>query len=201
MRQWLQERVKNVHQHVSAYDVLRRGGVEVKQSGDNEEEQFSCPFHGSDRKPSARVYPESGHAHSHAWCFVCQEKHWDVIGLWRKFNGGEDKSFSRILTEIEQTYGLTPPPMPRQATSYQEVKATSMELFDAFCESCERRLRGTRGSYYKLQDPVGYLSAGQVLDKLRYRVDRKLTPPEKGKEILRQLLDRIAAKVSQCPDE
>lgn len=201
LRQWLQERVKNVHQHVSAYDVLRKGGVELKQSGDNEEEQFSCPFHGVDRKPSARVYPTSGHAHSHAWCFVCQEKHWDAIGLWRKFHGGEDKSFSRVLTEMEQAYGLTPPPMPRQAAHRQEAKATSMESFDALYESCERRLRGTRGSYHKLGDPVGYLSAGQVLDKLRYRVDKKLTPPEKGKEILRQLLDRIAAKVSQCPDE
>lgn len=199
LRQWTKQRIDNIHEHVTAHDVLRKGGVEFKQGGSDEEEQFSCPFHGVDRKPSARVYPSSSRNHSHAWCFVCQER-WDAIGLWRKFYGGEDKSFSRVLTEIEHAYGITPPPMPKEASIKHEVKNVALESFDALYESCEHRLKGARETYHKLSDMVGYLSAGQVLDKLRYRVDKRQTTPERGKEILRQLLDRIGAKESQCPE-
>lgn len=198
--QWTKQRIANIHEHVTAHDVLRKGGVEFKQGGSDEEEQFSCPFHGVDRKPSARVYPSSSRSHSHAWCFVCQEKNWDAIGLWRKFNGGEDKSFSRVLTEIEHAYGLTPPPMPKEASVRREVRNVALESFDTLYESCENCLRGARDAYHKLGDMVGYLSAGQVLDKLRYRVDQRLMTPERGKETLRQLLSRIAAKERQCPE-
>jgi hypothetical protein len=198
--QWTQQRIENIHRHVTAHDVLRKGGVEFKQGGSDEEEQFSCPFHGVDHKPSARVYPADNRRQSHAWCFVCQEKSWDAIGLWKKFNGGEDKSFSRVLTEIEHAYGITPPPMPKEASIKHEVRNVALESFDSLYESCEHRLRGARENYRSLLDMVGYLSAGQVLDKLRHRVDKQQTTPERGKEILRQLLDRIVAKVRQCPE-
>ena len=38
------------------------------------EQQISCPFHGSDSKPSARFYPES----NSMYCFTCK-KSWDVV--------------------------------------------------------------------------------------------------------------------------
>ncbi len=107
---WIAQRVEAIKEHVSAHDVLRRGGVNLGK-GDNEEEQFSCPFHGQDRRPSARVYPADANNPSHAWCFVCQER-WDAITLWRKFNGGEDRHFTQILSEIERAYGLETPELP-----------------------------------------------------------------------------------------
>src|SRR5574343_824433 len=84
-RAWIQERVAAIRATVSAYDVLRKFGVKLHHAGENRIEQFSCPFHGKDTKPSARIYPAGPTGPSHAWCFVCQER-WDAITLWRKFN-------------------------------------------------------------------------------------------------------------------
>ena len=41
-----------------------------------DETQFQCPFHGKDRKPSARFYRST----QSAWCWTCQ-KRWDLIGF------------------------------------------------------------------------------------------------------------------------
>lgn len=40
------------------------------------EAQFQCPFHGKDKKPSARFYKNT----KSAWCWTCQ-KRWDLIGF------------------------------------------------------------------------------------------------------------------------
>jgi hypothetical protein len=193
--EWIRQRVENVHQHVTAHDVLRQGGVELDQATSDDEEQFRCPFHGIDHKPSARVYPEDHRSKSHAWCFVCQEP-WDAISLWKKFHGfaDEEHSFTRTLTGIEQEYGLTAPPMPTGVSSEPSEGDRALEQFDDAYEGCEGYLRRARPAYRQLDDMVGYLSAGQALDKLRYQVDKRLMTPKRGQEILRQLLDRITAK-------
>lgn len=194
-RSWLEDRVNTLHGRVSAHDVLRHGGVDLKGDG---EEQFSCPFHGADNKPSARVYPESARSRSHAWCFVCQER-WDAIELWKKFNGGEDKTFSRLVKEMEQAFGITTPEMPAEASSHSGHSDAHLESFTGLYEAAERRLRGARTAYEYLGDLKGYLSAGQVLDRVLYRVDNRHMTPEQGEEILRTLLARIAEKVRSCP--
>lgn len=193
--EWVHQRIEAIHQKVSAHDVLRYGGVSLQSDG---EEQFSCPFHGVDTKPSARVYPEDARSRSHVWCFVCQER-WDVVALWKKFNPGEEKTFSRVLREIEQAFGLTTPEMPSGAVSVKEQVDTALVSFDALYKAAESRLVGAKGAYRYLDDLTGYLSAGQVLDKLRYRVSSRQMAPQRGEEILRELLVRIAKKVQSCP--
>lgn len=54
------------------------------------EQQISCPFHGSDSKPSARYYPES----NSMYCFTCK-KSWDVISYVM------DKKASSYRSSIE----------------------------------------------------------------------------------------------------
>ncbi len=193
-REWLSERVATIHSRVTVHDVLRHGGVELQGDG---EEQFSCPFHGVDTKPSARVYPENAQSRSHAWCFVCQER-WDAITLWKKFHG-DDKGFSRVIWEMERAFGITTPEMPTEAKRVQKRVDTRMESFNSLYEASERRLRGAREAYQHLGDLKGYLSAGQVLDRLRYRVNNQKMSSEQGEKILRELLDRIAEKVRSCP--
>lgn len=193
--EWLQRRVETINQKVTAHDVLRRGGVVLQSEG---EEQFSCPFHGADNKPSARVYPENARGRSHAWCFVCQER-WDVISLWKKFNPAEGKTFSRVLREIEQAFGIVTPEMPSEASLGGLAPDTSLEAFDVLYRAAESRLLGAREAYQHLDDMVGYLSAGQVLDKVRHHVESRRMKPARGEEILRQLLERIALKVRSCP--
>ena len=194
-QEWYQTRVENIHQRVSAHDVLSRNGVTLSGGG-LREEQFSCPFHGTDRRPSARIYPESPRSPSHAWCFVCQER-WDAITLWKKFNG-EEKNFSRILTEIEQAFGLETPDMPREALGGRPDH--NLTAFDALYEVCENRLKRARSAYYQLGDMPGFLSASSILDKIYYRVSQGKVAPEQGLASLRRLLDKIGEKIRLCPD-
>jgi len=201
-RAWVRTRIEQIHRIVSAHDVLqRRGGIDFKSTS-GREEQFSCPFHGKDTKPSARIYPESARSPSHAWCFVCQER-WDAIALWRKFNGdGDDVPFTRTLTQMEQAYGITKPAMPQELWGAGEESAVSPDLlaFDSLYDVCENRLKFARPIYYKLGDMTGYLAASCILDKMRHRVDKRQVSPEKGSEVLRQLLGKIGGKVQACPD-
>jgi len=201
-REWMRLRVEQLHRNVSAFMVLQRRGITLISTS-NREEQFSCPFHGVDRKPSARIYPESARSPSHAWCFVCQER-WDAISLWRKFNGDTSEvPFSRTLAEMEQAFGLPKLEMPKELWG-KSVKFDDSERllqeFDDLYDACENRLRLAQRAYKQLDDMTGYLSASSVLDKIRHRVDQLKTDPEKGQVVLRQLLEKIAEKVQACPD-
>ena len=154
---WVQERIAAIHARVSTYDILRRFGVVLQHSGETRIEQFSCPFHGKDTKPSARVYPASATSPTHAWCYVCQER-WDVITLWRKFND-PTVPFTRSLAEIERDYGLKTPEMPnlgdlREAIRNEEAEAVLDHLHT-------RVAKGTiptasaRATIQKILDKIG----------------------------------------------
>lgn len=195
---WVKARVRAIHEKVSTYDVLRRGGVELRH--DDTEEQFSCPFHGSDSKPSARVYPESNTGPSHAWCYVCQER-WDAISLWRKFNGmGEDAKFSQVLASLERAFGLQVPKLSEDAILDDDPFDETLDDFEDLYDVCESRLREARPAYRYFDDMQGYLSAGSILDKIRHRVDSRLLPPERAIEVLQRLLDKIGDKERACPE-
>jgi hypothetical protein len=200
-KQWIQGRVAAIHQRVSAYEVLVRHGVKLRTGGDREE-QFSCPFHGQDRKPSARVYPAGARSPSHAWCFVCQER-WDSIAIWSKFNGGEDKPFSRVLMEMEQVYGLETPKPPKDLTFANPEANKDLDDFDALYDACQNRLKYDGPAYraYKaIDDMNGFLVGGSVLDKVKSQVDDCKLSPASAMKILRQLLDRIGEKTRACPE-
>lgn len=196
--EWLKQRVDAIHDKVTAHDVLRNGGVEL--SSNDGVEQFRCPFHGHDNKPSARVYPEDARTRSHAWCFVCQER-WDILALWRKFNAADEMPFSSVVASIEREYGLTPPEMPKEATIRAPKSNHALEAFEKLYTACENRLRSSRDSYQRLGDMRGFLSAGAVLDKLYHKVGDGAMTPGQGEEVLRKLLDRIGAKVRSVPPE
>jgi len=199
-REWVRQRIENIHEQITVYDVLRHVGADLRQTGSDDEEQFSCPFHGADRKPSARVYPEEGQSKSHAWCYVCQER-WDAISVWQKaYSGDGEGGFTRSLLGIEQAFGLTVPEMPSEAVYRAEVVDEDLEEFEALHGVCEVRLKGARKAYRQLDDLVGYLLASQVLDKLRYRVTKSQTTPRRAVLVLRQLMDKIGEKIRQCPD-
>jgi len=198
-REWIRQRIENIHDQLNVYDVLRKVGVDLRQSGADEEEQFSCPFHGADNKPSARVYPSEGQNKSHAWCYVCQER-WDAISVWQKAYGGGEGSFTRALLEIEQAFGIEAPVMPTEAVYRAEVVDEDLEEFESLYDTCEALLKGARRAYHSLGDMVGFLSASQVLDKIRFRVNKKQTPPKRAVAVLRQLMSKIREKECQCPD-
>lgn len=190
-KRWVKARIEAIHERVTAHDVLRRHGVPLKY-GDDHEEQFSCPFHGTDTKPSARVYPSSLRGPSHAWCFVCQER-WDVMALWKKFNGFEGR-FTLLLARIEQEYGITPPEAP-PTDDYEDTDDPEVAELISLFEICERRLKLAKPAF----EMQGFLTVGSVLDRLYDSVENHGITFTQAKEQLQKVLDKIGEKVRSCP--
>lgn len=197
--EWYKQRVETIHRTVSAYDVLRHIGVDLKQSADDREEQFSCPFHGADNKPSARVYPDDANSRSHVWCYVCQEPHWDAIGLWKKHN---NVSFGAALSGLERTFGIETPELPKELkVDAKEFEDPRLALFKKMFLACDNRLLSLKSTYKKLGDRVGFLSASSVLDRVKHRVDHQVWKPAKGIATLEALLQRIQERVDSCLED
>ena len=183
---WRQARVAAIHAKVTAFDVLRHFGFELKQRGENREEQVSCPFHGKDTKPSARVYPASSTKHSSVWCFVCQEQ-WDAIALWRKF---KNVSFSQALSEIEHFYGIRSFDAPSAPSQQAERQAEEIAELERMFDIAEARLRGAKDNF----DMVGFFTVGAVLDRLRHDFEERKTPNKVVQVTLTKVLDKIGTR-------
>lgn len=197
-REWFRQRAAAIHSRVSAYDVLAAHGIRLSQASDDREEQFSCPFHGEDRKPSARIYPARESNPSHVWCFVCQESGWDAIGLWRKFN---NLTFGQALARLEREFGLSTPEAPQGLVDDTPKVDAARARFEKVYVACEARLIAAKSAYRKQGDMRGYLNAGSILDRTRYRVDNEVWPPAQGVKMLQVLLERIHDKATACPDD
>lgn len=93
-----------IRAEIPIVQVLHDYGYHVDPEGEDREQQFSCDLHGSgrDRKPSARVYPESSSFH----CFGCGRSR-DAITLVRE---KENVEFWQAVRMLEQRYGLAPLP-------------------------------------------------------------------------------------------
>jgi hypothetical protein len=185
-RQWVSVRVSQIHRQVGVEDVLARNGVHLKYGG-HKAEQFSCPFHGEDNKPSTRYYPSEGGKPAGVWCFVCQER-WDSISLFKKFEQLEG-SFTRILASMERAFGLQTPEMPREAIRFDDegpIHAEVEQLFDI----CERRLRGAREGFTF----EGYLKIGSVLDRLHYQLLHGGRTNAEARGVLKQVLAKVGEK-------
>ena len=193
---WMRQRSQAVKDSISAHDVLRYHGISLRYSGSGHEEQIQCPFHGKDNKPSARVYPDDARSKSHVFCYTCGNgKNWDVFALWRKFKGDEEMKFSQAVYGLENAFGIIPPDPPKAVASDEEEDEgpteQEREVFDLF-DQAERRLRDSRGSFER----EGYLRLGQLLDKVRYRMDNRQVTPEQAEAILRQIFNKISEKKS-----
>jgi len=189
---WIQVRAENIRMGVTAYDVLRRNGIQLRFSTDREE-QFACPFHGVDRHPSARIYPETVKGASHVWCFVCQE-HWDCIGLWKKFSGAE--KFTRVLAEMERAFNIAPPdrpPSPADMAEHEDPEAIEVEQLMAFCEVQLARTK----RYFEMK---AHLTLGSVLDRVRYQFERGQIQSSKVKDVLTQIMLKMRDREKACPD-
>ncbi len=190
---WYDLRKKAIHERVGVHDILRRQGIKFRHTGDREE-QFSCPFHGKDEKPSARAFPTDPRSPSHVWCYVCRER-WDVIALWKKYYG-EDKKFHAVLSEIEKQYGIVTPPIPEGAFKSQPSGNEQQKLdFERIYQACEDRLIAEREAYVGMGDMNGYLVAGSILDKAYFQIAEGQLSYVAGVELMRKLMKRIGERV------
>lgn len=187
LKAWFELRKNAIHERVSSHDVLRDNGVKLVYAGEREE-QFSCPFHGKDSKPSARVFPSTPQSPSHAWCYVCRER-WDVITLWQKYHGTE--GFHKTLSAIERHYNIPTPPVPDGPLEYTSDN-TSKDRFKELYEVCESRLRSERSAY----DLKSYLLMGSFLDKALSQVNSGKLSYGEGIELMTKLRAAIIQKVA-----
>jgi len=108
-------RADRIREQVAITDVLASYGYMVNPSGGEREQQFSCDLHGdgTDSKPSARVYPETG-----SWyCFACATSR-DAIQTVREKEGLD---FRAACERLEQRYHL--PPLPWEGPEEEEVRS------------------------------------------------------------------------------
>lgn len=93
-----------IKNEVSIYDLFDRSSPPVRYETDKQQCQISCPFHGYDNSPSARVYPES----NSLYCWACA-KSWDVIDYWAEANQWEKDGHldrGRAIRDLIAIYGL-----------------------------------------------------------------------------------------------
>jgi hypothetical protein len=187
---WVDQRVEVLLEMVSAHDVLRHFGVELKYSGDTHEEQICCPFHG-DSNPSARLHPQEGSSRSGLYCFVCR-KRWDIFALWREFNSDSEMKFTAILRGLEKAFGITTPEAPDMSREPIQRGPTEEELVVLrLLDACENRLRNNK-SAFTLE---GFLKVGKVLDQLHYQVNSRLISLDEAEGRCRQVLAKISEKI------
>jgi len=70
-----------VNERVSIFDLFDEYGVKY-YSREISGPKMSCPFHGADTDPSAKVYPET----NSLYCWTCSSS-WDAISFYAQANG------------------------------------------------------------------------------------------------------------------
>lgn len=126
MKEWLDK----IHRVVSAATILSMHGVELRYGGDKAE-QIGCPFHGEDRRASAKYYPPGEHVDK-VHCFKCAES-WDCIDLWGRFRGEDNRT---ALKTISKQYGI---PIPHLEDG--EIQYTKVSELDKVLMMMENELR------------------------------------------------------------
>jgi hypothetical protein len=177
LREWYDLRKERLLGVLRVSDILIGHGVNLRGGG-FKREQLACPFHGIDRKPSARYYPEGVESRAGLWCWVCRER-WDALSLWGKFHNFEG-SFGQLLKSIEIAYGIETPEYPKELREVREDP--SIKEIARLVEVLEHRLKNAR-------DELG------MVDYLRFSValDR-IVVGGLGVECLRDLLNEVGEK-------
>jgi hypothetical protein len=185
LKEWIRKRVETIHHHLDAASVLEANGVRLRYGG-AQPEQISCPFHGVDRKPSARYHPASGNSVAGVWCFVCNER-WDAIALWGKFAQYEGP-FSGLLRRIEAELHLDTPDVP-SGLSETVVRPPDTRLREQL-EAVDSRLRSSK----KELDLSTYLTLGSALDYLWTLEKQGLMDFDKAQPLVQKVLAKIRCR-------
>lgn len=86
------DEINEIKSRVPILDLISLFEINVRSSFGNER-QCSCPFHGEDKHPSARIYVKT----NSMYCFTCK-KSYDVIDIIREF---KKLSFDEVIEFIK----------------------------------------------------------------------------------------------------
>lgn len=87
------DNVSYIKSKISIVDILSFYSIKVNRTG-----FISCPFHGEDKNPSAKVYSKQEKIH----CFVCN-KSWDVIAFVKQM---ENCDFQKAINFLDNAFRL-----------------------------------------------------------------------------------------------
>lgn len=98
--------LEKINAEVSIYDLFDSSDPPVSYLTKNKPCQISCPFHGKDTHPSARVYPDSNSFR----CFYCS-KSWTPVTFWAEsnkyFTDSGKLDISRAISDLEVRYNIS----------------------------------------------------------------------------------------------
>lgn len=90
-------------EEVSIYDLFDLTGQKYETA--EKPCQISCPFHGEDTHPSARVFPENNDMR----CYYCS-KSWNSVTYWAQINGWYTKNdkldIGRSIDDLCDRFGI-----------------------------------------------------------------------------------------------
>jgi DNA primase len=166
-----------VKERVSLREILVAQG---KITGSGSEEQFSCLFHGVDRKKSSRYYRET----DTAYCWVCKEK-WDVISFCQKL---EQMTFHQALNYLIKTYKIDISRLP-DAAEAEILKIQKREIV---------KIDERRFSTEKLYEAINAVRDEVAFDTYTkfvytYMMLKYAIPDEKFKEMFEKFKEKMLA--------
>ena len=98
--------MERINEEVSIYDLFDLANPPVRYVTQAKSCQVSCPFHGEDKKPSARVYPDTNSLR----CFFCS-KSWNPATFWAQANQWYTESgkldIGRSLEDLATRYDIS----------------------------------------------------------------------------------------------
>jgi len=98
--------IERINEEVSIYDLFDIADPPVKYLTKVKPSQISCPFHGQDNRPSARVYPDTNSFR----CFFCS-KSWNPVSFWAEdnqwFRDDDKLDIGRAIEDLSSRYNIT----------------------------------------------------------------------------------------------
>lgn len=161
--------------------MLEYGTSFVFHPGHVDEVQFRCPFHGKDKKPSARFYRQT----KSCYCWYCR-KTWDVIEF---IKDKENLTFYQCLNHIIKKYRIDVSSIPDdpEFTDEKKKKISDIDIRISCVHKALLRLRG-KMEFEKYNILCVYFLSTWY---------RKKEKHEDVKDSLSKLEDKIA-KAEQC---
>lgn len=172
----------------STYDVLVERGVN-NVPDPSTPTQISCPFHGPDRKPSARYYPKSGSKHDYVRCYKCREN-WDAIGLYAKFKGIR---FMDALVELERRFKIRVPRRPEESEIVEPSDRGAAYVSDKWAD-IPRVLAILESKLLRIRDRCGmsdYVKFCRVIDAVSWDFDKLGKGTPEMTAALKKVMERM----------
>lgn len=166
-------RAESLRRQLSIFDVMEKLSIEFLHRGTH---QVPCPFHGEDRKPSARIYADT----NKIYCFTCA-RGWDVLGT---VQAKRECSFSDAVSWLEVEFKIEYAGDGLASLVQSKLDHVPRPQLEQFYLMVEDRLIAAR-DILDLDKYCKYLTA---LDLVSYRLTQNTLSYEDAVQHLKKLL-------------